>query len=72
MIGADGGVKHILKLGLIPQIIIGDLDSISKETGMPVPNNQISNQKGQNGFELAIDYCLKNKFQEIIIFGIFR
>ncbi len=70
LIGADGGVKHILKLGLIPQIIIGDLDSISKEQACLFPTIKYPTKKDKTDFELAIDYCLKNKFQEIIIFGI--
>lgn len=79
LIGADGGVKHILKLGLTPQIIIGDLDSIPKNilenigrTRRSAPTKIIKypTTKNKTDFELAIDYCLEKKFQEIIIFGI--
>lgn len=31
IIGADGGCNHLYKMGIIPQYIIGDLDSINKE-----------------------------------------
>lgn len=31
IIGADGGCNHLYKMGITPQYIIGDLDSINKE-----------------------------------------
>ena len=72
LIAADGGVKHILKLGLIPQIAIGDLDSTPKN--MKSATTKIikyPREKDKTDFELVIDYCLEKKFKEIIIFGIF-
>lgn len=30
IIGADGGVRHILALGLAPHVVIGDMDSITE------------------------------------------
>ena len=80
LIAADGGVKHVLKLGLIPQIIIGDFDSTPKNifkkigrTRRSAPTKIIKypRKKNKTDFELAIDHCLEKKFQEIIIFGIF-
>lgn len=82
LIAADGGVKHILKLGLIPQTIIGDFDStplslqkiltkICKEQKYLFPTIiKYPAKKNKSDFELAIDLCLKRKFQEIIILGI--
>lgn len=81
-IAADGGIKHILKLGLIPNVIIGDMDSISsseqkkltklcKEQACLFPTLiKYPTKKDKTDFELAVDYCLINKFREIIIFGI--
>ncbi|VVA43657.1 Thiamine diphosphokinase [Candidatus Roizmanbacteria bacterium] len=79
LIAVDGGAKHILKLGLTPQIIIGDFDSTPKNILKNIGRTQRSaptkiikypRKKNKTDFELAIDLCLKRKFKEIIIFGI--
>lgn len=82
LIAADGGVKHILKLGLIPHIIIGDFDSISpallkkltkicKEQKSLFPTMiKYPKKKDKTDFELAIDFVLDRKYNQIIIFGI--
>ncbi len=82
LIATDGGVKYILKLGLIPQIIIGDFDStpLSIQKKLKKMCKGLINQtptlikyptkKDKTDFELAIDYCLEKKFKEIIILGI--
>lgn len=83
LIATDGGVRYILKLGLIPHVVIGDFDSISqplqkkmikmrKERFKPFPTTLIKYpvKKDKTDFELAIDYCLEKKFNEIIILGI--
>lgn len=83
LIAADGGVKHILKLGLTPHLVIGDFDSIStslqkkltkirKEQKSLFPTMLIKypRKKDKTDFELAIDLVLKRKYNQIIIFGI--
>lgn len=79
LIAADGGVKHILKLGLIPDVIIGDFDSTPKNISInigwkrrsaPIKIIKYPVKKDKTDFELAIDYCLKKKFKEIVTFGI--
>ena len=31
IIGCDGGTKHLLSLGFVPHVVIGDMDSLTKE-----------------------------------------
>ena len=82
LICADGGVKHALKLNLFPQVVIGDFDSIDSDLLKKITKIcteqaclfptmiKYPTKKDKTDFELAIDYCLEKKFQEIIIFGI--
>lgn len=76
IIAADGGVRHILKLGLTPHTIIGDLDSISPSLQKKLEKFKIEwikfpAKKDKSDFELAIDLVLERKYNQIIIFGIF-
>ena len=75
LIAADGGVKHVLKLGLVPQVVIGDFDSIStslqkKLKKLKIEWIQYPRKKDKTDFELAIDLVLDRKYSQIIIFGI--
>lgn len=70
LIAADGGAKHILKLGLIPNVIIGDMDSIDPDLLKKYKSIKYPRKKNATDFELVINYCLGKKFTEIIIFGI--
>lgn len=75
LIAVDGGSLHLNKLKLIPNLIIGDLDSISKSDLKKFVNQNAKiikypRIKDKTDFELALDYCLTKKFKEIIIFGI--
>lgn len=70
LIATDGGAKHILGLGLIPNVIIGDMDSINTKILEKYKSIKYPTKKDKTDFELAVNYCLKNKFKKIIIFGI--
>jgi thiamine pyrophosphokinase len=70
LIATDGGASHFEKLKLIPNLVIGDMDSISRKQRFLYPTIKYPRKKDKTDFELAIDYCLKNKFLKIIIFGI--
>ncbi|HEX7542956.1 MAG TPA: thiamine diphosphokinase [Patescibacteria group bacterium] len=75
LIAADGGVKHILKLGLTPHAVIGDFDSISmpllkKLEKLKTELIKYPTKKDKTDFELAINFALEKKCHQIIIFGI--
>lgn len=70
LIAADGGTRHIIELGLIPNVIIGDMDSIDPDLLKKYKSIKYPTKKDKTDFELAIDLCLEKNFKEIIIFGI--
>jgi thiamine pyrophosphokinase len=72
LIATDGAANGLIELGIIPHIIIGDLDSFDSSL---LPENahsqiiQIVDQE-KNDFEKALDYCLEKNLLDIAIFGI--
>ena len=71
-IAADGGSILFFKLGYNPDIIIGDLDSLSEEKldyfqKKGVKIKKFPAEKDETDGELALTYCNKNKFSNIIL-----
>lgn len=71
---ADGGLDHLMKIGSIPDLVLGDLDSITN-TGLEYikANNILIEKhpvmKDMTDTEIALD-CLANKgYKDIIIIG---
>jgi thiamine pyrophosphokinase len=74
LIAADGGTKHALALGLLPSIIIGDLDSLSEEEQAKVEAGgcklvKYSRDKNETDFELALDFTIEAGYREILVAG---
>lgn len=72
LICADGGANSAFKLGLIPDIIIGDFDSVNKEIlEFYKPYSKIINIKRQNDtdVEKCLKFCIKHKIDEVILTG---
>jgi thiamine pyrophosphokinase len=74
LIAADGGLKHIQGLGLIPDIIIGDFDSISvqelnraRSSGASII--QHPTRKDFTDLELAIQHAVSLGVKEIVVMG---
>lgn len=73
LICADGGANSALKMNLIPDYIIGDLDSISNEAIRKFKNtSRIIRIKRQNDtdVEKSIKHALKLKFNETLLMGV--
>jgi len=69
---ADGGTRHALALGLTPNVVIGDLDSVTKEERkkmkeLDVEIIQHPTDKNETDLELAIDYALTLNPNQILI-----
>ncbi len=74
LIAVDGGYRLMKKLGLVPHILIGDLDSISKRNlqkirSLPTEIIRFQAQKDESDLELALILALNRGFTEIIIIG---
>ncbi|MEE8391328.1 MAG: thiamine diphosphokinase [Anaerolineae bacterium] len=72
VIAADGGTQHALAAGVTPDVVIGDLDSLSPEeqTRVRATGSQIirfSPRKDETDLELALQYAAREGATEIII-----
>ena len=73
IICADGGANSAKKLGVIPDFIIGDLDSISLSTLKYFKNKSTIIQiKRQNDtdVEKCLKFAIKKKFDEVLLLGV--
>ncbi|MBN1545868.1 MAG: thiamine diphosphokinase [Syntrophaceae bacterium] len=74
IICADGGARHLLELGLVPQVVIGDMDSLPEtdQTELMAAGCRIlqhSRRKDETDTELALRYALEQKPDAIEIYG---
>ena len=70
IIAADGGTRHALTLGLTPNVIVGDLDSLPANFEISKFENEVvlyPKDKNETDLELAIQLALTLNPQEIII-----
>jgi len=72
IICADGGANSALKMGLIPDVIIGDLDSISPEAINEFKSvSKIIRIRRQNDtdVEKCLKYAIRKKYDEALLLG---
>jgi len=75
LIAADGGAHHFRDLELMPDVVIGDMDSISPLLKDELQTSGVKivlypTDKDQTDLELALRFALKHGTNEIILFGI--
>ena len=77
---ADGGSMHCINFRVVPDLIIGDMDSITKsmieklnaaEPGKDIEFITCSPSKDESDTHLALDHLARSGFKKIIILGAF-
>ena len=66
IIAADGGVRHLQTLGIAPDVILGDFDSLGY---IPEGANVFPVEKDDTDAMLAIRHGLKLGFRQFVIYG---
>lgn len=74
IIAADGGSGHCQKLGIRPQVLIGDLDSTSQALWEEWEGNGVEiirhpHRKDKTDLEIALEYAQEKGADEIHVYG---
>lgn len=74
VIGVDGGAMHLRRLGIFPDILIGDFDSISKDDydyfkDAGIGDIRYPSQKDMTDTELALEYAAEKGADSIVLLG---
>lgn len=76
VISADGGASNALKMGLVPDVVIGDMDSIKFKVKEEIRKKSrktryiaTSPEKDESDTQLAVDYALGLGIKKLIITG---
>ncbi len=72
VIAADGGARHALAVGLMPHVLIGDIDSLSSDDRKRVEAahthvSRFSPRKDETDLELALQYAVDKGVTEIVV-----
>ncbi len=71
VIAADSGLDHAESLGLIPDLVVGDFDSVSPEAlarfDGPIERHPVA--KGATDLELALDAAVLRQPERILVLG---
>lgn len=75
ILAADGGTNYCIKASILPDLIIGDLDSISSEIlkisrKNNIPIEKFPAKKDSTDTELAIDYLINKGYKDITLMGV--
>ncbi|MEL7564497.1 MAG: thiamine diphosphokinase [Dehalobacterium sp.] len=71
---ADGGTRHAVSMGIVPNVVLGDFDSLSPEVKRVLADTRCEfyehpEEKDMTDTELALRYSLKKNPEEIILMG---
>ncbi len=68
VIAVDGGFAHLRELGVVPDLTIGDFDSLGYvPDGEDVIVHPV--HKDKSDLELVLDYVLERRFESAVVYG---
>ena len=69
---ADGGANRARERGLVPDFIVGDLDSILPETRAAFPQSQYIHRPSQHATDLekTLQFAIAQEIQRVLLVGI--
>jgi len=75
IICADGGLRHVVEMGLIPNVLVGDLDSVEeKHVALLIEKNveilKFPKEKDDTDTEIAIAYGIKQNPSSMLLMGV--
>lgn len=74
IICCDGGLHHAKALGLVPDYIVGDFDSVAPDVlqyfqAMNIPTYQFPTRKNETDMQLGIRLALEKGADDLVLFG---
>lgn len=74
LIAADGGAHHAAAMGLVPRVVVGDLDSLDAELAEHLAAQGVELEKhpaakNMTDLELAIERAIQDGANEILLLG---
>ena len=69
IIAADSGFDWCCKCNILPDVVIGDLDSVNTTINQDVEVIKFPSKKDKTDFSLCLDYCLNNGYKTVNVFG---
>ncbi len=73
IIAADGGANYLHKKRIVPDVIIGDMDSVNMKTAEHFKRSGVSfiriNEQETTDFEKSLNYCRSEGFENVAVLG---
>ena len=74
VICADGGLEKAARLGVVPNVILGDFDSVDpdvlrKYQSMNIETQKFPAEKDYTDMELSIEFAVESGFKNIVLIG---
>ena len=74
LIAVDGGLRHLIALDMKPDLVVGDLDSVTPEMlefieSKKIPKLQLDIHKDETDLEIAIQTAYEMDYKDIFLVG---